>query len=51
MNRADGIGEIEGKGRRGDRVSREMSEFQIRDIRGPRQENFHFFENFALQFP
>ena len=30
MNRADGIGEIEGKGRRGDRATRGRSEFQIR---------------------
>src|SRR5256885_11649319 len=30
VNRADGISEIEGKGRRGDRASRTGSEFQIR---------------------
>ena len=30
MNRADGISEIEGKGRRGDRANRAESEFQIR---------------------
>jgi hypothetical protein len=30
VNRADGISEIEGKGRRGDRASRAGSEFQIR---------------------
>jgi len=30
LNRADGISEIEGEGRRGDRASRAASEFQIR---------------------
>ena len=42
VNRADGISEIEGKGRRGDRASRAGSEFQIRVCQNRLPKKFQF---------
>ena len=50
VNGADGISEIEGKGRRGDRASRAGSEFQIRVSKASKNLNSddHFERPFSF---
>jgi hypothetical protein len=50
VNRADGISEIEGKGRRGDRASWAGSEFQIRVSKESPKKNLDSDDHFDRSF-